>query len=103
MNFLILFKETPFEVAYDPFRDWLEFEIKWNFTGPQWHKKTTKNEIAFDRFHLIDIFSSLLFDHGYYYDSFFKLQIEGKRTLTMNKYQFIHMSGSWLIQIEVQK
>ena len=32
--------ETPFNVPYDPFRDWREFPIDWDFgLGRDWHRE----------------------------------------------------------------
>ena len=60
--------ETPFHVSHDPFRDWIEFSIKWNFDEDQWHRTQTTSKTQ-----LLPVISSLLFDLGYYYDSYFKL------------------------------
>ena len=76
LPFTIFFKvpcpETPFNVPYDPFRDWRECPIKWSFSqGHDWHREVVRGR----RFELVEVISSLLYDNGYYFDSYFKVRL----------------------------
>ena len=89
--------ENPFQASFDPFRDHKEYKIAWAESDSEWHRANSGVPATS---HLVNVLSSLLFDLGYYYDAYSTPELKDKEGLN-DKFQFIHKSGVWLLQIQI--
>ena len=86
--------ETPFSVEWDAFRDWKDFTMNW--TNPGWQSELSQKTV------LVDVSASLLYDLGYFADSFWLSSQYKSTESNQNTFQFIHKTGYYMVQLKYQ-